>query len=75
MITKIRLYIAVLLSAILFGIGMNMFLIPSKIVSGGFSGIAIVFNIIANVPVGMTVILLNLPFLYMKKFHEEWKKI
>ena len=63
--TKIRLYLTVFLSSILFGIGMNMFLVPSRIVSGGFSGLALVLNIIINVPVGITVILLNLPFLYM----------
>ncbi len=62
---KLRLYLTVLLSSLLFGLGMNMFLIPSRIVSGGFSGLALVLNIMINVPVGITVILLNLPFLYM----------
>lgn len=65
MVTKARLYITVLLSSVLFGISMNMFLVPSQIVSGGFSGLAIVLNIVINVPVGITVIVLNLPFLYL----------
>ena len=65
MVNKARLYITVLLSSILFGISMNMFLVPSQIVSGGFSGLAIVLNIVINVPVGITVIVLNLPFLYL----------
>lgn len=63
--TKVRLYITVLLSSLLFGLSMNMFLVPSRIVSGGFSGLAIVLNIVINVPVGITVIFLNLPFLYL----------
>ena len=62
---KIRLFLTVLLSSMLFGISMNMFLVPSRIVSGGFSGLAIVLNIVFNSPVGLTVILLNLPFLYL----------
>ena len=62
---KLRLYFTVLLSSVLFGISINMFLVPSQIVSGGFSGLAIILNMVINVPVGITVIVLNLPFLYL----------
>lgn len=50
-------------ASVLFGIGMNAFIIPCEVVAGGFSGVALIFNLIFGSPVGLTVILLNLPFL------------
>ena len=60
---KGRSLAALILSSVLFGIAMNMFLIPSEIVAGGFSGLAIIFSILFEFPVGITVIFLNIPFL------------
>jgi uncharacterized membrane-anchored protein YitT (DUF2179 family) len=52
-----------ILAAVLFAIALNGFLLPSRIVAGGFSGLAVIFDILFGFPIGISVILLNIPFL------------
>lgn len=44
------------------GMGMGSFLLPNKLSSGGFAGIATIFYYFLNWNVGITVIILNIPF-------------
>ncbi|MBQ7822212.1 MAG: YitT family protein, partial [Clostridia bacterium] len=60
---RVREAVILFLSSVMFALALNVFLIPSEIVAGGFSGLAIILNILFNMPVGFTVILLNIPFL------------
>ena len=61
--SKARVAAMLVISSVMFAIALNVFLLPSEIVSGGFSGIAIILNILFDFPVGLAVILLNIPFL------------
>ena len=45
------------------GLGMGSFLLPNKISSGGFAGIATIFFYFFDWNVGFTVIIMNIPFL------------
>ncbi len=60
---RAREVVTLFLAAVLFALSLNVFLSPSQIVAGGFSGIAIILNILFDFPVGISVILLNIPFL------------
>ncbi len=53
----------VILGSVLFSMAMNMFLLPSGIVLGGMTGIATVLNMFLGTPVGITIIVLNIPLL------------
>ena len=44
------------------GLGMGSFLLPNKLSSGGFAGIATIFYYFFGWNVGLTVIILNIPF-------------
>ena len=55
--------ITFILAAVLFAIALNGFLLPSRIVAGGFSGLAVILDILFDLPVGVSVIVLNIPFL------------
>ncbi|MBE6606296.1 MAG: YitT family protein [Ruminococcaceae bacterium] len=68
MSTKIRNALILTIASILFAIGLNVFLVPSQIVAGGFTGLAIILNILFKLPVGTTVIILNIPFLIANAF-------
>lgn len=46
------------------GFGMASFLLPNKLSSGGFTGIATIFYYFLKFDVGKTVIILNIPFLF-----------
>ncbi len=45
----------------LVSLGINMFLLPHKMSTGGASGIATILYYVANFPMGITILLLNLP--------------
>ena len=47
---------------IIMAIGISQFLLPNKLSSGGFSGLATIPYYLFNWPVGRTVLILNIPF-------------
>lgn len=50
--------------AALFGISMNMFLNPARVVMGGATGVATTINfLVPAMPIGVTIILINLPLM------------
>lgn len=48
--------------SLLFGASLDMFLIPGRIVLGGFTGIATLLNIVFNMSTGAVILILNIPF-------------
>ncbi len=51
--------------AILFGVAMNMFLSPGKIVMGGITGISATINyMFPSIPIGVMIMLMNIPLLF-----------
>lgn len=57
----VRNYLGVILGVILEAIALNMFLIPNKIAAGGVSGLATVLYYLFNWPVGVIMLLFNIP--------------
>lgn len=55
-------FILIVLGTMFAGFGMASFLLPNKLSSGGFTGIATIFYYFFNWNVGFTVIVLNIPF-------------
>lgn len=57
----IRSIVGITVGAILTAIALNMFLIPNKVAAGGVSGMATVLHYLIGVPVGITMLALNVP--------------
>lgn len=51
------------LGAVLTSVGLEIFLIPNNIIDGGVTGISIMANHFTNLPLGLFILVLNLPFL------------
>lgn len=51
----------VILGSVIMGIGYSLFLIPHHFVPGGVSGIAMIVNYFTKLPVGMMILVLNIP--------------
>ena len=49
--------------SIIMGVGYALFLIPFHLVPGGLSGISIMINYLVSLPVGLVIIILNVPIL------------
>lgn len=58
---KILQIVLLLLGTILIAISINLFILPNKLSTGGASGVAIMLYYIFNIPVGIMVLLLNIP--------------
>lgn len=53
--------IYIIVGAILIAIGINIFLLPNKMTTGGASGIATIIYYVFNMPMGITTLLINIP--------------
>jgi uncharacterized membrane-anchored protein YitT (DUF2179 family) len=56
-----REYLGVLLGTAVVAASFNMFLLPNRIAAGGISGLGVILFYLLQVPVGLTIFLLNLP--------------
>lgn len=54
-----------LLGASLVSVGLEIFLVPNKIIDGGIVGISIIASHITGIKLGLFLFLLNLPFLFI----------
>lgn len=57
----VRDYILVLLGSLIVALALNWFLVPNKIAAGGVSGLATVIHYLVGLPVGVTMLLVNVP--------------
>lgn len=54
-------FILIVLGAYLISLSINMFLLPHKMTTGGASGIATILYYLSNIPMGITILAINLP--------------
>jgi uncharacterized membrane-anchored protein YitT (DUF2179 family) len=59
----LRAYSMLTIGAVMLALANDIFLIPNQVFSGGATGIALVLNSLVDVPVGVLVLLLNIPLL------------
>lgn len=59
----IKRIVLMILGSVLASIGLEIFLIPNNIIDGGVTGISIMANHFTNLPLGLFIFVLNLPFL------------
>lgn len=53
--------LSVLLGSTIMAISLNLFLIPANIAPGGLSGVSIILNHLFRIPVGLSIMILNIP--------------
>ena len=58
---QIRKYGLIVLGSFIYGFSFQAFLFPNSIVSGGVTGIAMILNAFTRWPIGMMVIVMNVP--------------
>lgn len=60
--------IKIAIGAIIMAVGINLFLVPNQLSSGGFSGIGTIIYYIFKIPVGTTILILNVPLFLIAYF-------
>ncbi len=53
------------IGSVLAAIGLDIFLVPNNIIDGGITGISIISSHLSKLPLGLFIILFNIPFLYL----------
>lgn len=61
---KIFQYVIVALGCVLSSAAINLFLVPHHLLSGGVSGLAIIFYYLFKFPIGLQIFMMNIPLLY-----------
>jgi uncharacterized membrane-anchored protein YitT (DUF2179 family) len=61
----IKKVIFIFIGASLVAVGLEIFLVPNKIIDGGIVGISIIISYLSGIPLGIFLLLLNLPFLFL----------
>lgn len=64
-IEVLKRVLMIFVGTIITAIGLEIFLVPNQIIDGGVIGLSIMASHIAGLPLGLFIILLNLPFLYL----------
>lgn len=57
--------IMVILGACIMAIGLELFLVPNRILDGGIVGISIIISHLTALPLGIFIFLLNIPFIFL----------
>ncbi len=57
----LKRYALTLFGAAVMAVSLNLFIIPAELAPGGVSGLAIVINHLTGVPVGLLILILNIP--------------
>ncbi|MFC5452929.1 YitT family protein [Paenibacillus aestuarii] len=61
----LRRIVFMLIGSALFSVGLEIFLVPNNIIDGGIVGISIIISHITGLPLGVFLVILNLPFLLL----------
>lgn len=54
-------YVETIVGSFIMAVAVSLFLLPNELSSGGFSGIATIAYYIFHIPMGMTILILNIP--------------
>lgn len=58
-------FVAITVGAIIAGIALELFLVPNAIIDGGITGISLMLGNVTDIPLGIFLFILNLPFLFV----------
>lgn len=64
-IQQIKRYVVLFIGSIIYAAGLEIFLVPNNIIDGGVVGIAIMASHLTHLPLGVFLIAINLPFVYL----------
>ena len=68
-------YLFIVVGSILAAFALECFLVPNSILDGGVNGISIILNLKLGFSLGLTIVIINLPFMYVGYKNLGWKFI
>lgn len=65
LVDYVKKYLLLFIGSIITAVGLEVFLVPNNIIDGGIVGISIMASYLTGQPIGLFLVLLNLPFIYL----------
>ena len=62
-----------IIGALIMALGVSLFLLPNQLSSGGIAGIATITYYLFNIPMGTTMLLINVPLFVFLIFKIQWE--
>ncbi len=62
---EIQRYIILFIGSVIYAAGLEIFLVPNNVIDGGVVGIAIMASHLTGLPLGIFLITINIPFIYL----------
>lgn len=53
------------LGSLIYAFAIEGFLVPSRIIDGGVTGVSMILNTISNIPLGILILVINIPFIVL----------
>ena len=63
--TKVLRIMMVIIGALIFAVGLELFLVPNTVMDGGVVGISIIVSHLTGIPTGVFIFFINIPFIYI----------
>ncbi len=63
--TKILRIVMTIIGALIFAVGLELFLVPNTVMDGGIVGISIILSHLTGIPTGVFIFVINIPFIYI----------
>ena len=68
--------VLIILGTFISALGINLFISNAKLLSGGATGIALIFQYALNIPSGLIVFLINIPLFFVSyKFNQTFHNL
>lgn len=64
-LSQLKRYVILFIGSIIYAVGLEIFLVPNNVIDGGVVGIAIMASHLTGLPLGLFLIGVNLPFIYL----------
>jgi uncharacterized membrane-anchored protein YitT (DUF2179 family) len=58
-------YVMLFIGSVLAAVGLEIFLIPNRVIDGGVVGISIITSYLTKIPLSIFIVLFNIPFLFL----------
>ena len=68
-VKKVIKYAVIVMGSLVYAVGFQFFMYPNTIVSGGVTGVAMILNAFTGLPVGLMVIVFNIPLFIVSWRH------
>ncbi len=62
---EIQRYIILFIGSVIYAAGLEIFLVPNNVIDGGVVGLAIMASHLTGLPLGVFLITINIPFIYL----------